>query len=416
MFAITGHINGRTYEEELISARDLIDLFNLPIDFNSKSGQMTFELHETQKSPDRLNGGFRHQSGKMLRSLIEGNHDGSSINIQYYTRKTRKRVNGDNIIQYVPHHIDYNGDKVTFSLDTKNHPEDLEQLVFLLLCPKCQDSPLSPVHGSKRYYQIDNAVQKATNKVSQRNRLFMMFSAIMGEDADIHFLRTKAAGMNIHEHLLEDVQVQDALMSKAEQNPSEFWKLFDNPNTSFHGIIQRALNSGVIVKKHLGGSMFAYGFNAEISNRDFSTPFQELVQFPMSANGVTELKKALKETPRLIDSINNYLLEKSVEAEVSEVLSDEMFTSKAGRPKKTKAAPKAKKEASAKEDPFESAAKWLNENDKLVLDGTKISYKVDDQTSHFLGEIEVEEPIVPQVAFLLSENRKVMKAVAAAMQ
>ena len=411
MFILSGTINGVTYEEKEMGADEISRLFGLNIPFESKKGVMAFELHPDQKKPDRLNGGYAYQSGRMLRTEIVGSYNGSDIQIQYYRQKNRRRENGVNITRYSPHHMLYDGDSFAFSLDRKDHPQDIEPLVFFWLSTKCYDSPIVGRTNS-RYYRINDSLGKAKTLLARRTRMYEVYNQVMNPDFDMHLLRNKAAGMSIPEHTMEDEEVRAALLVRAENNPEAFWQAFDTQRTSFEGLVQRGLELGVVVSKSLGGGVQAYGFNNTISARDHGVPFMELCQFMAGTDGRGALKKALSGNLGLTQELNKHVEEHGMDQKVSTAFKDMDF----GSTKKQATVEEVKDEV---EDEYTEAAQWAVKNNLVSLKGDKVSVKHDTKTIYSIGTLDaIDEPLAPQVAFLLSqeENKKAMASILAKMK
>lgn len=395
MFEVTGTIKNTTYDRQQVSASDLVDMFDLPIDKAGKKTILQFELVPDRVKYDRHNRMMAFQQGAMLRSLISGSFQGNHVNIQYFTRRNNKRVGGTNEITYTPHHVEYSGREMAFSLDVNEYPRDFENLVFYMLCTKCKDSP---IHGEvpEKYYQINDTIAKAEEFVAKQTRMFEVQSVIMKPDADMHLLRTKAAGMGIQEGLLQDVEVRAELMKLANNDIESFWKQFESVTTSFDGIIARAIDLGVIISKNKGGGVQEYGFNGQISNRDFSTPFSPLAQYVVGQDGRAALKSALSKTPEMVKTINTYIEEIGEEKDIQTQLNDDMFRST----QKQAAALK-----DAKQDQYELAAEWAIKNKLItVSDDGNASYQQSKTKKIEVGPVNIDEDLSPQIAFLLSEK------------
>lgn len=396
MFELTGTVKGTTYNQEPMSADQLIDLFDLEIDWNGKKKLMQFELHSSQKKYDRWNKLVAFQHAKMLRSLITGVHHGNSVNIQYYRRKTVKRENGVNVPSYTPHHLEYAGNDLAFVLDQAESTADKELMVFFMLSTKCADSPIQGQYPEK-YFQINDTVAKAEKEVAEYTRMYEVQSVIMNPEADIHLLRTKAAGMGISESTMEDVEVRAALMNRARADIESFWKQYDSVKTSFRGMLTRAIDMGIIIEKSKGAGVFAYGFNADISQRDHGNQFQELATFVVGQNGRSELERAVSANAGLVDEINMHIQSVGTEKDILEGLKEDQFRSAS----KAKAAVK-----DAKSDPYEESAAWAMKNNMILIDDKtgKASYRHSTRKTIELGDVNVDDDLEPQIAFLLSSD------------
>lgn len=395
MFILNGSVDGTNYEDAQVSAEQLINMFGLKVDFESRNKQVSFELLEGQKKFDKLNRTTRYQIAKLIRTGFSGLWKGNSIEVQYFKRKVRKRENGVNVINYTPHLMPYSGDVMPFSIDKSHASTDLEPLVFYMLHPKCADSPIG-AGESRKYYRINDVVSKASEAVMNKRRFVEIYNMIL-EGEDEHLLRNKAAAFGISEHRMTLEEVQNALIQKADNDVDSFRMVFEDVKNTFEGMITRAKNHGIIISKATGGGINSFGFNESISSRVYNEPFHVIAQYRVGQNGMAELKAAISKDPDLIGKINNFLQDNDTESAITENVNEDMLSGRA----KANAVPPVK---SNDQDEFELAAKWILSNKLVEVQDGLAKYKQTDRRSLKIGDVDESTDLSPQLAYLLSQE------------
>lgn len=268
MLILNGYVKGKMFNNEQVPAETLIELFDLPVDLHSRKPRMVLTLTQRYIQRDRLNGGEKFSSGHFLTTAIDGEYDGNIINVQYAERKIQ-RPGPIPSVEYQPRHIPFIGKSNAYAA-TRKEPKDLEKLVFMLLHPKCQNSPLSGPAASDKKYQIDDAVTKAAKVVTNVQSFMEVYNQVL--TAPISVMRTKLAGikrMNVEP--LEDTEVQAQIFTMMQNDPEGFYKKWSMHTTSFEGLINRAINLAVVEKYGVGNGQ-AWRFSKTASEKFLESP------------------------------------------------------------------------------------------------------------------------------------------------
>lgn len=225
---------------------DVIEEFKLD-NLIPQKDKVVFEQVKTKI--DHLNGGRIMYSNKMIPKTFISIHPdtGQSIEVQQtsvaprFDPKLQEKTTTDR---------KFTIEKASFSLSMK---KDKELIVFLILSPYCEDSPLN-VEGRKGMFRIQNLEKKARIQNELNKTKAMGFSLIYNEETDTEKLREVAAGMSISGTAqMTREEIQSALFAFLEADPTKFINNWDSSIIVLRGIIQIAVDKGILVYKQKNG-------------------------------------------------------------------------------------------------------------------------------------------------------------------
>lgn len=247
--------------------QELIELFNLPLDLNSRKPRVVMKLTDRYVKPDRLNGGVKFPAGWQALTVVNGEFEGNSVTIRYATSKTQKGTGANRETIFQPRYLTFNG-RANAYLASEKEPQDLEKVVFLLLHPKNQDSPLRGREAKDKRIRLDNSVREAANKVANIKNFVEVYNEILALDEST--LRVKLAGIKkgLNVDALEREEVLAEIMDLMQGNPNDFLTKWQSHTATFDGIISRAIHLALVEEYTLGGNIKAWRFSKKAS-KDF---------------------------------------------------------------------------------------------------------------------------------------------------
>lgn len=223
MLAVTGTIKEKTYDEEIISAENLLKLFNFNVP-TKKDGQVQFNTIKKK---------FNSFTGK---PEFTGMYEGKQVRIRYFESKIGTRDNP----KFLPTHLP---DVVPPSF-LLNFMQDADFVAFMALTPHCEDSPIKNRVTVKRWRLYRPEVD-AKKKVDYSDKIRKAFDLI--DKSDEMVLRRKAKGMygrtDIKDMSIEEVKAlfTDDVMTA----PQTFLNKFNDEKTSITGIVHDAFEHGL---------------------------------------------------------------------------------------------------------------------------------------------------------------------------
>ena len=181
MLRLDGVIRGKKYEDQLVSGKELVEIFDVKL---PNKEHIELRIHPARDIKDRF-GQKRMFSSFMIEDNFSRRYNGSSVRITMYDRNTGslKEPNYimDNRLFYTPPVV------------TLHREDDLELLVYLYLHPACEDSPLRTPNESKAWYIVFRPELVASQKMISLNQMSEAINLV--QNADSFELRTRAAGL-----------------------------------------------------------------------------------------------------------------------------------------------------------------------------------------------------------------------------
>lgn len=289
MIYLTGFVGDKLYEETPVKPDELVKIFSLPLDVDSKKPRVVFRVTPRYVKKDRLNGGEKFPAGTKLLTTINGEYQGNYVTIQYSERKITKGSGNNVQITHQPRYLNFSGRANAFAA-TRREPKDLEKTVFMMLHTKCQQSPLRGPGSHDKRIMLDDSVSTAANKVANVKAFMDAYNQILG--ADPSYLRTKLAGMKtMNVDTLEDVEVQATLVAMMEQNMEDFLNRWNATTSTFDGVISRAIYLNIIEQYTIGGGIQAWRFTKQVSQKYLSSDVPiDICQIPVNQKPTDAIK------------------------------------------------------------------------------------------------------------------------------
>ena len=206
MLAITGNLNGKPVEDQIISASDVIKLFNLPISKDAE--KIVFELDKKSKGVIAINpvdGSERFAYRSMLKPIATGTYKNESYTVQYYNTRRQNNKGG---YTYSPNRVDFMGKRHSINTD-----QDLEKAVFFLLHPWCKDSPLRNRNSISRY-KLFSAEKESMLKIQEEERHAKLRDMVLQMD-DARGIRIAKAISHKHGGTIPQSGTETAATAKA---------------------------------------------------------------------------------------------------------------------------------------------------------------------------------------------------------
>lgn len=256
MLELTGHIKGKSYNEDLVSADDLIDIFDITLP--KKTDVIRYSLVKSSGTirMNRADGKETYAGAHLLTTFINGFYNGESVQLRYYNSKIPQGVG--NPVKYVPRKIEFTGKSQAFSLSRQK-----EQAVFTYMFKWCEQSPLREPHSEKVYTLRDLSKENAKNLIQQELLQEVRMAILaMSDETAIDIGRGFRTG-NIY---IEDAYLGDgasakvALLEQADRFLPEVHAAIHSQKVMIRGGIETAIKNGTIIPKEgkSGASMWHY--------------------------------------------------------------------------------------------------------------------------------------------------------------
>lgn len=260
MFLVTGTFkekgnNLQSYTSVEMSALEVANLFRLDV-----SEPVEFEISTRRKTRDRLNGGFRKPRLINMNTLILGQYNGMSVSLQYYSSKVPITDNRNNIGErYLPGAVPFKEGRI-FPTD------EMDKLVFLLLHPWNEDSPING-NTREKYFRIRNRVKESQAKMGLYEKISSIRSEILEmsrNPSKMPLLRRKAKGILVKGQRIaipdyaSDAEVAVTLIEKLEEWKTDFIAAWTAPESDIRGMVQVAIDRGVINLNRVGDMTGAF--------------------------------------------------------------------------------------------------------------------------------------------------------------
>ena len=288
MFLVTGTFGDKYVVNKDMTAKELADLFNLDL-----SGSIEFEYTAKRKVRDRLNNTDKKPRRLMPGPIITGNYNGAMVTIEHYAGKTTLAEGK----------IIYRRDRMIFREGTTTAAENIDKLVYFMLHPWNESSPIQGRSAAK-YFYVRNRAEESKVKMGLYERISSVREEILAMAKDrskMHLLRRKAKGLLIGRQRIQiathasDSEIAVMLIEMMEKHKSEFLEAWDSPDTTIRGLIQTAIDRNIIVLRRVGENNAAYmGQNI-------------LCRYSAGADPLTALTNHLLNNESLIPEIKNQI-------------------------------------------------------------------------------------------------------------
>ena len=139
MFLITGYLGDKSYDDDSITTKELIDAFGIDKQLEKAKETVVFDIGSIYKAERSVRGQVRSQtaSAVTIPNTFSTKWKGSVVQITYYERKQTKKIGGQNQVEYLPRKTFFSGEVLALQKE-----KNLEKIVFLMIHPSNLESPL----------------------------------------------------------------------------------------------------------------------------------------------------------------------------------------------------------------------------------------------------------------------------------
>lgn len=247
MFLLTGAPAGKFYNEEAVSAQEMIKLFPEIKAFLADNAVVFDPLPKTIKTKK---GVTVYRLAMQTATMFTGTYKGQSITIRYYKTRTGSKDKA----RYAPTHVPFMGKRREIILQDR----DLDLAVFFLLHPCHSLSPMAK--KTAEAYMAINQAEIDRKGVENANMVARLLSAIQSDYQKNPFgLMVKAYGIKIQNKYILPMTKHEigrafvALNRAAMENPEKFSVDYSDTRTSGDGLVRYALAVRALRIKAVGG-------------------------------------------------------------------------------------------------------------------------------------------------------------------
>lgn len=251
MFSITGTINGKTYNEEIISAEELADFFDLPV---KKDDKNHFRVHASATSIDLATGKPRGALTVKIPTLISGRQGNNSFIIQYFQNRTWHEVR--KAYTYQPRKLALNGMNHVFA------PDAYEQAVLACLSPICATSPFT---RRRQQFEWTDPSKEARQRIKEERMRTKYRDLILNDHEAI--INAVARGYRHQGHKIPNSKLSTsddaryALLQELDKFPKSVADAYGNPEVRLLGSLQAAIDHKQIIGIDQGNNQRQWVFS-----------------------------------------------------------------------------------------------------------------------------------------------------------
>jgi hypothetical protein len=242
MLVISGTVKGNTYDEQVISAENLLKLFNIDLPAK-RNGEVQFNTVKKK---------FNSFIGK---PEFSGIYEGKQIKVRYF----ESRIGSKDNPKYLPTHLP----EVAPPAFTLNMQRDSDFVAFMILTPHCEDSPIKNRVAVKRW-RLHKPELEASKKVNYSEKVRQAFDLI--DKTDENVLRRKAKGMYGRADIIDMgiKEVKALFTDDIMASPESFLNKFLDEKTSITGIVHDAFEHGLFTHLTAGAAVvIKWGHNIQ---------------------------------------------------------------------------------------------------------------------------------------------------------
>ena len=318
---LNGIVGGNKYEDELISADELIDLFKLKDKFKKTNTVMRFDLHSNMTV--KKDGEVFHPQQISILCQTSGAYEGNQFELQYYKTRTRKDMGNKGIAEYMytPRKILFQGN--TLAVNTEN---DKELAVFLLLHTQCETSPVRK-RGSRVVYLLHDPHAAALEQQKSMMAALNIYNSIANDN--VESLRLIAQGMRLGNFTDKSASIVRASLfqrfeeMKAAGKMEQFIEMYESKVSTFQGIVLDAVHRAILTQiPEKGFFVYKWGVNTAKAGQVLytvpkgQTPIEALIEFAIDNYETVIL--AIKD--EIIKEKNRSGLDKAVDETLKELI------------------------------------------------------------------------------------------------
>lgn len=284
MIAITGFINNVIEEDKLVSAQDVVKMFDLPFQIGDK---VRFRVLPKHIKKDRR-GQKRLATRRLLPTLIEGVYKNNQYSIRYYATKVNRPATQHTgaFTTYLPRNIELSGEVTDFDTVV-----DSEIAVMLMLHYKCKNGPFfnNQVDAEYEYVDTEAEAKKALEKELYTQEALDFFKKSKDTEKIMRVAKgfiVPGTGAGVNRSLLDsDVETRMAMIDMAKKFPNQVAAALVDPVVLTRGAIHVAIDDGLIKLVHQAGGTGTYKWSdgTEITKvKSISGALDSLLKYVLS--------------------------------------------------------------------------------------------------------------------------------------
>lgn len=240
MLTITGQFQGKTYEQQSISALVLAKEFGIP---NPPTGS---DVLEHRILPKKIKINFADKQPVSPRSYsvpahFTASHNGETLTIRYSTGPGTKIKDG---YRWTPDHVIFAGKTMAFQA------KDYDKFLYMYLHPFNASSPFVGKNPQIEYYDpkaVAIAAQMAANRQAEMNMAIWNSEKTSDEK-----IRMKAAGIIVRgqgitvSKNIPTATLRQSLATLFQKYPEDFIQAWNSDITVLNGLLNDAIDKGII--------------------------------------------------------------------------------------------------------------------------------------------------------------------------
>lgn len=242
MLEYSGPYKGEFVERQLLTAKDIIDLFKLPIRMDKTHRLRLNPKRRGVIAKNRADNTERYSDMRQMSPTVSGTHKGLNINFTLRYFQTRNPTK-NNTFNYYPNRIQFTGKETKFTEDK------IEELIIFYLSPWCGDSPLQSRKGQGIYYlhDADEAAKEELKTIAQDTQLNQY---LLSMNADLSMYLAKAInqlyGSIPNDDLSDPSAAKVALIKLYKNSPDTIRKAMSSKQVEAATLMFQAIEEGKI--------------------------------------------------------------------------------------------------------------------------------------------------------------------------
>lgn len=287
MLSITGPLNGKVYNDEVVTPEEFAKLFGAP---GKKTGD---GIHILELCPHMVKvdafGQESYPRGIQQNCSFTIQNDGDVVNVRYYTNKTP--IPGSTAFNYSPQRLEFSGKANSFMA------KDYEQFLFFYVSPICENSPSQQKEAMIRYHD-PAAIERAAE--AKMARFADLLNQIQTAPDSVVIAKSRGivvAGRGTSLSETAGVAMHRAALSQLlSYNQDAFDAEWNNDQVFIRGLVREAVLKNV-VRQSVSGTKTAWVWSSNDQVITFiapnADPLTELVAWAVSSDNTGYAREAL---------------------------------------------------------------------------------------------------------------------------
>jgi hypothetical protein len=236
-------------DDQKVSIKEALRLLGVKEERIPAKTYKVFKIADKKKKPDRVNGGYLVPRSLTLKPYFTAPSPelGYNVEVRYVSQVVPKRdKDGDIQQEYFPHNMEFLGEAIAV--------DDSETFMWWFLNPNNRQSPFRAVNTGF-YFEFEDREEMAEAEIEHTYYLTKALSLVMGDHAlDVIRLKQLAKGMQVpNAEGMTYKLVQAALIRLIRQDPQKFYNKATSKTIQFEGVLQDAVDRGVLELRSLNG-------------------------------------------------------------------------------------------------------------------------------------------------------------------